>query len=63
MTKKINFLNIAIDSISMQETLLKVESAITSKTQIHHTVEGKLEKDISQRIKVSNFITFTKENE
>ena len=35
---KINFLNISIDAITMQETLLKVESAITSKTQTHHTV-------------------------
>ena len=35
---KINVLNIPIDAITMQETLLKVESAITSKTQIHHTV-------------------------
>ena len=31
-------LSIPIDAISMQETLQKVESAITSKKQIHHTV-------------------------
>ena len=38
MTKKINFLNIPIDAITMQETLQKVENAIVDKNQIHHTV-------------------------
>ena len=38
MTKKINFLNIPIDAITMQETLQKVETAIATKKQIHHTV-------------------------
>ena len=38
MHKKINFLNIPIDAISMQETLQRVEKAITDKNQIHHTV-------------------------
>lgn len=38
MTKKINLLNIPIDAITMQETLQKVETAIATKKQIHHTV-------------------------
>ena len=38
MDKKINFLNIFIDAISMQETLQRVEKAIADKNQIHHTV-------------------------
>ena len=38
MNKKINFLNIPIDAITMQETLQKVENAITSNQHIHHTV-------------------------
>jgi len=38
MTKKINFLNIPIDAITMRETLERVEKAITSNQQIHHTV-------------------------
>jgi len=38
MHKKINFLNIPIDAISMQETLQRVEKAIADKNQIHHTV-------------------------
>lgn len=36
--KKINFLNIPIDAITMQETLERVENAITAHKQIHHTV-------------------------
>ena len=60
---KINFLNIPVDALTMSETLEKVDSAITSKKQIHHTVDGILEKSISQRIQVSNFNTFTKDNE
>jgi N-acetylglucosaminyldiphosphoundecaprenol N-acetyl-beta-D-mannosaminyltransferase len=36
--KKINFLNIPIDAITMEETLQKAEKAIASKKQIHHTV-------------------------
>jgi UDP-N-acetyl-D-mannosaminuronic acid transferase (WecB/TagA/CpsF family) len=74
MNKKINFLNIPIDAITMKETLERVEKAIVANKQIHHTVvnpgkivlmqtDEKLEKFISQRIKVSNFITFTKHNE
>ena len=35
---KINFLNIPIDAITMKETLQRVENAIVSKKQIHHTV-------------------------
>tara|TARA_B100000902_G_scaffold195038_1_gene186365 strand:+ start:7114 stop:7851 length:738 start_codon:yes stop_codon:yes gene_type:complete len=35
---KINFLNIPIDAITMQETLSRVELAINSNVQIHHTV-------------------------
>jgi len=38
MVKKINFLNISIDAITMQETLQKVENTILLKKQIHHTV-------------------------
>ena len=38
MLKKINFLNILIDAITMQETLQRVEKAIADKHQIHHTV-------------------------
>ena len=38
MNKKIRFLDINIDAITMQETLDKVEHAIKSKKQIHHTV-------------------------
>ena len=38
MNRKINFLNIPIAAISMQETLQKVENAIVAKKQIHHTV-------------------------
>ena len=38
MAKKINFLNIPIDAITMQETLQKVENTILLKKQIHHTV-------------------------
>ena len=38
MTKKINFINIPIDAITMRETLERVEKAITSNQQIHHTV-------------------------
>jgi N-acetylglucosaminyldiphosphoundecaprenol N-acetyl-beta-D-mannosaminyltransferase len=74
MNKKVNFLNIPIDAITMRETLNRVEQVIASNQQIHHTVvnagkvvlmqtDEKLEKFISQRIKVSNFITFTKHNE
>ncbi len=36
--EKINFLNIPIDAITMQETLERVEKAIVSNKQIHHTV-------------------------
>tara|TARA_Y100000385_G_C13054006_1_gene621131 strand:- start:617 stop:751 length:135 start_codon:yes stop_codon:yes gene_type:complete len=43
---KINFLNINVDALTMSETLEKVDSAITSKKQIHHTVDGILEKSI-----------------
>jgi N-acetylglucosaminyldiphosphoundecaprenol N-acetyl-beta-D-mannosaminyltransferase len=35
---KINFLNIPIDAITMQETLERVENAIVVNKQIHHTV-------------------------
>ena len=35
---KINFLNIPIDAITMQETLERVENAIIANKQIHHTV-------------------------
>ncbi len=35
---KINFLNIPIDAITMQETLQKADQAIEDKKQIHHTV-------------------------
>ena len=38
MVKKINFLNIPIDTITMQETLERVEKAIVLNKQIHHTV-------------------------
>ena len=38
MVKKINFLNIPIDAITMQETLERVEKAIVFNKQIHHTV-------------------------
>ena len=38
MNKKINFLNIPIDAITMQETLQKVDDAIISNQYIHHTV-------------------------
>jgi len=38
MNKKISFLNIPIDAISMQETLQRVENAISDKNQLHHTV-------------------------
>ena len=38
MINKINFLNIPIDAITMQETLQRVENAIADKNQIHHTV-------------------------
>tara|TARA_B100000161_G_scaffold260827_1_gene228309 strand:+ start:424 stop:1200 length:777 start_codon:yes stop_codon:yes gene_type:complete len=38
MNRKINFLNIPILAISMHETLQKVENAIITKKQIHHTV-------------------------
>ena len=38
MNKKINFLKIPIDAITMQETLERVEKAIVLKEQIHHTV-------------------------
>ena len=37
MNRKINFLNIPILAISMHETLQKVENAIITKKQIHHT--------------------------
>ena len=63
MLKKIKFLNILIDAISMEETLQRVENAIADKNQIHHTVDGTLEKSMSQRIKVTNFSAFTKDNE
>ena len=38
MNKRIKFLNIPIDAITMQETLQKVENTILLKKQIHHTV-------------------------
>ena len=38
MHKKINFLNIPIDALTMSQTLEKVENAITLNKQIHHTV-------------------------
>ena len=38
MNKKITFLNIPIDAITMRETLNRVEQAIASNNQIHHTV-------------------------
>jgi N-acetylglucosaminyldiphosphoundecaprenol N-acetyl-beta-D-mannosaminyltransferase len=38
MNKRINFLNIPIDAITMQETLARVETAIAFDKQIHHTV-------------------------
>ena len=38
MNKKINFLRIPIDAITMQETLERVENAIIANKQIHHTV-------------------------
>ncbi len=38
LSMKINFLNIPIDAITMQETLSRVELAINSNVQIHHTV-------------------------
>ena len=38
MNKKINFLNIPIDAITMQETLERVENAIVANKNIHHTV-------------------------
>ena len=38
LRNKINFLNIPIDAITMQETLRKVENTIVLKKQIHHTV-------------------------
>ena len=38
MNNKIKFLNIPIDAITMQETLIKIDEAIRNKEQIHHTV-------------------------
>jgi N-acetylglucosaminyldiphosphoundecaprenol N-acetyl-beta-D-mannosaminyltransferase len=38
MNKKVNFLNIPIDAITMRETLNRVEQVIASNQQIHHTV-------------------------
>jgi len=38
MNKKINFLGIPIDTITMRETLNRVEQVIASNKQIHHTV-------------------------
>ena len=38
MNRKIDIFNIPIDAISMQETLQKVENAITLNQHIHHTV-------------------------
>ena len=38
LQNKINFLNIPIDAITMQETLERVENAIIANKQIHHTV-------------------------
>ena len=36
--KRINFLNIPIDGMTMRETLERVEIAITNNKQVHHTV-------------------------
>ena len=38
MNKKIDFLGIDIDALTMQETLAKIESCIADKIQIHHSV-------------------------
>ena len=38
LQNKINFLNIPIDAITMQETLERVEKVIVANKQIHHTV-------------------------
>ena len=52
MDKKINFLNIPIDAISMPETLQIVEKAIAEKNQIHHTVVNAGKIVLMQRDKV-----------
>ena len=54
MNKKINFLNIPIDAITMKQTLLKIEGAILNKKQIHHTVVNaikitKMQSDVKLR--------------
>ena len=51
---KINFLNIPIDALTMQETVQKVEVAIKANKQIHHTVVNackiaKMDKDLNLR--------------
>ena len=38
MNKRINFLNIPVDAITMIETLERIEGSITLNKQIHHTV-------------------------
>ena len=38
MNKKINFLNIPIAALTMQDTLIKIEKSINSNRQIHHSV-------------------------
>ena len=38
MNKKINFLNIPVDAITMSETLERIDESISLNKQIHHTV-------------------------
>jgi N-acetylglucosaminyldiphosphoundecaprenol N-acetyl-beta-D-mannosaminyltransferase len=38
MNNRINILNTNIDNVSMTETLLEIENAITSKKELHHVV-------------------------
>jgi len=38
MVNRVNFIGIPLDNISMSETLLRIENAISTKKQIHHCV-------------------------
>ena len=38
MDKRVNFIGIPLDNLSMSETLDKIENAIFSNKQIHHCV-------------------------
>ena len=58
MYKKIDFLGIPIDALTMQETINKIENTILSNRQIHHSVVNAGKIVLMQKILVNKHLIY-----